>query len=163
TTTGKALDVENTTIGASGLTFRSIAANGAVNGIFLNNTGVSGGLTVTGNGSADTGGTIQNTTNSGIEASSTAFLNLTFMKLANNGNAVNEGGIRLTNITGPSNITSPNISGSAEDGIYLSNTTGSSGKIAIQGPSCAIANNSATTGNDGVNILAAGTAVMGTA
>ena len=39
TTTGTALNVSNTTIGSSGLTFRSIAANGAPNGIVLNNTG----------------------------------------------------------------------------------------------------------------------------
>ena len=39
TTTGTALNVANTTIGASGLTFRSISANGAVNGILLDTTG----------------------------------------------------------------------------------------------------------------------------
>jgi hypothetical protein len=47
TTTGTALNVANTTIGSNGLTFRSIAANGAANGIVLNGTG-SNGLTVTG-------------------------------------------------------------------------------------------------------------------
>ena len=69
TTTGTALNVANTTIGAAGLTFRSISANGAANGIVLNTTGASGGLTVTGNGVACTpadttcsGGTLQNMT-----------------------------------------------------------------------------------------------------
>ena len=70
TTTGTALNVTNTTIGASGITFRSISANGGVNGIVLNNTGTSGSLTVTGNGgtcaSGNTagcsGGEIRNTT-----------------------------------------------------------------------------------------------------
>ncbi|HEX8692646.1 MAG TPA: Ig-like domain-containing protein, partial [Longimicrobium sp.] len=68
-TTGTALNVANTTIGASGLTFRSISANGGVNGIVLNNTGSSGGLVVAGNGGSCsiatptcTGGLIQNTT-----------------------------------------------------------------------------------------------------
>ena len=42
TTTGTALNVANTTIGASGLTFQSISANGASSGIVLNNTGSSG-------------------------------------------------------------------------------------------------------------------------
>jgi VCBS repeat-containing protein len=60
TTTGTALDVEDTTIGASGLNFRSIAADGAARGIVLLSTGSSGGLTVTGTGSAGTGGTITN-------------------------------------------------------------------------------------------------------
>ncbi|MGC1378890.1 MAG: cadherin-like domain-containing protein [Anaerolineales bacterium] len=63
TTTGTALKVTNTTIGASGLTFRSISSNGAPNGIFLNSTGA-GGLTVTGNGSAGSGGAIQNSAGS---------------------------------------------------------------------------------------------------
>ena len=57
---GTALNVANTTIGASGLTFRSISANGAPNGIVLNTTGSSGGLTVTGNTSGNCGGQVAN-------------------------------------------------------------------------------------------------------
>jgi hypothetical protein len=70
TTTGTALNVSSTTIGSSGLNFRSISANGGSNGIVLNNTGSSGSLTVTGNGGTCTnantggcsGGEIQHTT-----------------------------------------------------------------------------------------------------
>jgi methionine-rich copper-binding protein CopC len=58
TTTGTALSVTSTTIGSSGLNFRSISANGGSNGIVLLNTGSSGGLTVTGTGTAGTGGSI---------------------------------------------------------------------------------------------------------
>jgi hypothetical protein len=58
---GVALNVESTTIGASGLVFRSIAANGGTNGIVLKNTGSNGGLTVTGvANTSGSGGTIQN-------------------------------------------------------------------------------------------------------
>ena len=71
TTTGTALNVANTTIGASGLTFRSISANGASSGIVLNNTGSNGGLIVTGTGTASSGGTIQNTTGAGVSLNST--------------------------------------------------------------------------------------------
>ena len=53
--TGTALNVANTTIGADDLTFQSISANGAVNGIVLNTTGSSGGLTVTGTDGGDAG------------------------------------------------------------------------------------------------------------
>src|SRR5205814_644268 len=49
TTTGTALNVANTTIGSTGLKFQSISANGATNGIVINNTGTTAGLTVTGN------------------------------------------------------------------------------------------------------------------
>ena len=75
TTTGTALNVASTNIGASGLTFQSISAGagtsagaGPANGIVLNGTGSSGGLTVTGDGTNtsvggnSTGGTITNTT-----------------------------------------------------------------------------------------------------
>ena len=41
---GTALNVANTTIGASGLTFQSISSNGGTNGIVLNTTGTLGGL-----------------------------------------------------------------------------------------------------------------------
>ena len=58
TTTGTALNVANTTIGGSNLTFRSINANGAAHGIILIGTGSSGHLSVTGTGSAGTGGTL---------------------------------------------------------------------------------------------------------
>ncbi|MFO1304131.1 MAG: IPTL-CTERM sorting domain-containing protein [Burkholderiales bacterium] len=64
--TGTALNVVNATIGAGGLTFRSISSNGGSNGIVLDTTGASGGLTVTGDGTNTsvggngTGGTIAN-------------------------------------------------------------------------------------------------------
>jgi hypothetical protein len=64
--TGTALDVENTTIGASGLNFKSIGANGGSHGIVLDTTGTSGGLTVTGTGSAGSGGTINGITGSDL-------------------------------------------------------------------------------------------------
>ena len=70
TTTGTALNVANTTIGAGGLKFRSIsagtAASGPANGIVLNTTGSLGGLTVSGTGSAGSGGTIQKATGQGF-------------------------------------------------------------------------------------------------
>jgi hypothetical protein len=69
--TGTALNVANTTIGGAGLTFQSISANGGTNGIVLNNTGALGGLTVTGTGSANTGGTIQNMTGAGVSLTNT--------------------------------------------------------------------------------------------
>jgi VCBS repeat-containing protein len=66
TTTGTALNVANTTIGASGLTFRSINAGTSSGspgvGINLDNTGSSGGLTVTGNTAGACGGSVTGTT-----------------------------------------------------------------------------------------------------
>lgn len=93
TTTGTALNVANTTIGASGLTFRSISSNGAVSGIVLNNTGSSGGLDITGNGGpctaatpTCTGGTIAGSTDTGISLTSTTNPSFTRMRINSSSN-----------------------------------------------------------------------------
>ena len=83
TTTGTALNVVSTTIGASGMNFQSISAGTAVagpaSGIVLNTTGSSGGLTVTGAAAANSGGTIRSTTGVGISLTSTRDVSLTKM------------------------------------------------------------------------------------
>jgi hypothetical protein len=103
-TTGRALNVANTTIGDSDLTFRRIASNGAPNGINLNTTGnVNGTLAVTGNGTSCTsaatctGGAIQNSTGTGISLSGVP------------------GGVSITRVF---------VNDSADDGIGGSNVTG---------------------------------------
>src|SRR5262249_13796331 len=97
TTTGTALNVQNTTIGANGLTFRSNPANGATNGIVLDAVGSSGGLTVTGTGTtAGSGGTIQNTVQ-GALFTSTSGLTLSNMNFTN----PNSGNGTVNNIDNP--------------------------------------------------------------
>ncbi len=86
------LNVANTTIGASGLNFRSIssgnntAAADPASGIILNNTGASGSLIVSGDNNAsvggnDSGGTIQNTTSFGISLTNTLSPSFTNVKV----------------------------------------------------------------------------------
>ena len=77
TGSGRALNVSDTDIGDSDLTFQRIASNGALNGISLNNTGnVNGALVVAGNGGSCTsaatctGGGIQSSTATGISLTS---------------------------------------------------------------------------------------------
>ena len=95
TTTGTALNVANTTIGASGLTFRSISVTGnntlPTNGIILNTTGT-GGLKVTGNGGACTpatptctGGTIQGTGSHGVAFTSVSNIEFNLISIHNTG------------------------------------------------------------------------------
>ena len=99
---GTALSVTDTDIGASGLTFDSISANGAANGIRLDSTGAAGGLTVTGTGGACattadacTGGTITATTQDAVSLTSTRQVTLQRMKIRDNlGN-----GVRGDNVT----------------------------------------------------------------
>ena len=90
-TTGTALRIANTTIGSSDVTFRSISANGAANGIVLDTTGSSGGLKVTGTNTAGSGGTIQNTAGAdgttqgiGVYLNSTMVTSLKYLNLSNN-------------------------------------------------------------------------------
>ncbi len=102
-TGGVALNVASTTIGAGGLNFRSISANGGSSGIVLNNTGTSGRLQVTGTGTAASGGTIQNTTGHGISLTTTTNPAFDRMSLQSNGGSGVFGtgvvGFTLTNST----------------------------------------------------------------
>ncbi|HEX6575297.1 MAG TPA: hypothetical protein VF042_10020, partial [Gemmatimonadaceae bacterium] len=141
TTTGKALSVVSTTIGGLGLTFRSISANGAANGIELNTTG-SGGLTVTGgsglcgyvratdveNTSGCDGGTITATTGSGISLTSASNVSLTRMRVTSAGG---HGlfGQTVANLIVANSVFSGNgneTAGDGEGGIQLYDLSGTS-------------------------------------
>ncbi len=99
TTTGVALNVTNATVGAGGLVFKSISANGATNGIVFTNTGANAGLTILGDGSPannGSGGVIQNTTGTGIVIAHARGVTLNQMNVTNSG----ADGINVTNING---------------------------------------------------------------
>jgi large repetitive protein len=118
TTTGTALNVANTTVGASGLTFRSISANGAASGIVLNSTGATGSLSVTGTGSASSGGVIQFTTGAGISLTNTLHPQFAWMNIHDIGqNGID--GQQVTNFT-LTNSTINNV-GTAAAGQYNEN------------------------------------------
>lgn len=150
--TGTALTVSGTTIGAGDLVFQSISANGGVNGIVLNATGATGGLTVTGTGTtAGSGGTIQNSTGSGILLTNTSDVSLSNMDVKgalgqglhatsitnislvggrftdNDADAVAITGVnvRFDQVHGTAAITNTVISGAAGDQLRLENTSGS--------------------------------------
>lgn len=121
TTTGTALNVSDTNIGASGLTFRSISSNGGSNhGIILDDTGPTAGLTITANGgtctsaATCTGGAIQNKTGadnsttqgSGIYMNNVVGVSLDRMQF----NDFQNHAIRGQGVTGFS-LTNSNISG----------------------------------------------------
>jgi VCBS repeat-containing protein len=188
TTTGTALNVSNTTIGAGGLTFERISAGTSgtpTNGIVLNNTGTLGGLTVTGTGAAGSGGTIQNATGDGISLTTTRNVNLSRMNVTGNkgsgvfGSAVTnltlsnlsvlnntdglvEAGIKLNNLFGTSSISNTEVAGSTEDNISVRNdsTAGVLTSLTISGAGCVVRDNSTGSGNVGINIQAAGDADM---
>lgn len=115
-TAGTALTVQNTTIGAAGLTFQRIDSSGGSNGILLRNTGTSGSLTVTGNSTGTCGGTLTATgapNVNPVDADCTGGLI----------SASTGSGISLENTTAPS-FTRIRVTGSGDDGISARNVAG---------------------------------------
>ena len=124
TSTATALNVQNTTIGASGLQFQSISSDGANPGIDLSSTGTSGGLTVSGTGSAGSGGTIQASAGNGVTLSSTYAPSFTDMVIKNNAadgiNGSQVTGFTLAGSTVSGNGTQASVSGEDDDGLDFS-------------------------------------------
>ena len=129
TTTGTALNVVNTTIGASGLTFRSVNVDGddanPVNGIVLNNTGSSSGLTITGTGATGTGGTIRDTSDDAIALTNTERVTLGSMNITSNlGSGIAGAGVNGFDLNNLSITANGNSAADDESGINLANLTG---------------------------------------
>jgi hypothetical protein len=159
TTTGTALNVANTTIGASGLTFESISAGTSgtpANGIVLNNTGSLGGLTVTGDGGGSnngSGGTIQNTSGAGVVLSDAANVNLGYLNITSPGTD----GITINNINGftlnRSNIVDSAGTAPADKGIDVGNfSTGTAVNGAINITNSVIGPTSGSSPHDSLAI-----------
>jgi large repetitive protein len=189
-TSATALRITNTPIGSSNLNFRSIssgnntAAADPANGIVLNTTGAIGGLKITGNSLAGTGGTIQRSTSNGISLTNTSNVEIAWMQLndhgdfairgsgvsgfsmantvinGTNGNnaATDEGSVRFTELTGSASISNSNISGGFEDNFAVVNTTGTLNRITFS--NVTIGANSPSDGNDGIKLEAQGSAVL---
>lgn len=135
--TGTALNVNATTIGSGNLNFQSIssASSAAPTGIILDNTGSSGGLIVTGTGSAGSGGTIANKTGAdgststgiGIYLNNTSNVSLSRMQINDTQNFGILGN-NTTNFTMSNSVISgvngTLAGGSGEGSIYLLNLFG---------------------------------------
>ena len=128
----------NTTIGTNHVTFQSISSGSAVSGtatgIILDTTGSSGGLHVTGTGSAGSGGTIRlktgadgTTTGIGIYLNSTTGVQLAWMQLNDFDNfairGTNVQGFTMTNVV--INGTNGTNDGFDEGAVSFANLTGS--------------------------------------
>jgi hypothetical protein len=134
--TGAALNVQNTTIGASGLSFQSISHTGGAtgNGIVLDNTGANNGLQVTGTGGvAGSGGTITNTQGTdgttqgaGIYLNNTRAISLAFMALSGHQNWAIRGNSVVGFTMNKVRITGTNGTNTATDdgSIYFTELTG---------------------------------------
>ena len=118
--TTTAINISNTTIAASGVTFKKVSTNGGTNGIVLNTTGSTGGFTITGDGTNtvggdDSGGVIQNSTGHGIALTNTRGVSLTNVSVQSTGGCGIDG-------TGVVNFTFANGKvGGSGNAIYESN------------------------------------------
>ena len=90
TGSGIGVEIRNSTISATGVTFQSVTSNGAISGIVLNNTGTSGGFSVTGMGATvGSGGSIDNSTSHGISLTNTRNVSLNGISVDNtNGHGI---------------------------------------------------------------------------
>jgi hypothetical protein len=148
------LEVQNTTIGVSGLTFQSINSSGGTNGLLLNATGSTGGLTVTGTGAGGSGGTIQSKSGAGISLTTVggavSLTNMNTQTVSGADVLVNGGGANVT-FTGT-------ITNTAGRSVDVSNKTGGtvlfSGAINDSGSGISLTSNSGTTNFTGVLTLA---------
>jgi VCBS repeat-containing protein len=181
TGTGTAVSVSGTTISSAGMTFQSISSTGASNGIVLATTGASGPFVVTGDGSADSGGTIAGSTGAGIDLTNVGGgVNLTRIKVTggatdgirgqtvngftlsngsvtDNGDAAGENGLDFTGLTGTVALTSATITGNAYSNLFVTNDSGTLSATVTGGT---IGSNSPTIGNDGILMIGTGTGSM---
>jgi uncharacterized repeat protein (TIGR01451 family) len=103
----RAISITGTTIGVGDVTFQSVSVNSpgagtqATNAITLSNTGSSGGLTITGDGSTNrnaSGGTIQNINGVAVQLTDTRDVSLSHLSILNVADqAIN--GTGVTNLT----------------------------------------------------------------
>jgi hypothetical protein len=184
TSTGTAVSLSGT---GGVLSFRSVSANGAVNGISLTNT--TGSVTVTGDGNTSvggngSGGTIQNTSGHGIalnNAQSVSLTNLNIQSVAGSGIdgtlvtnfAFNNGTINNatagSNISFASSLTQANLSGTVAvannvltnarvHGVDIVNFAGTLGDVNISGNTLTSSTSAASSLGSAVRLLASGNA-----
>ena len=153
--TGTAVTISGTTIGAADVTFDSVSSNAAASGIVLVNTGALGGLTVTGTGTAGSGGAILNSTGSAVVATNTQDLNLAWMTIQNTTGTA----ILATNLRGDNSLEHSTVSGftgATADGLGIVNTSTNMASFTV---SDTIFTGS-TAGDDAISMEANGSSTM---
>jgi VCBS repeat-containing protein len=123
-TTGTALNVSNTTIGANGLTFKSISTTGAVSdSVIVDGTGTTAGLTVTGTGTTAGSGGIINHAAGGADLSTTVGIGVYLNNTKN---------VSLNNMNFTGTFSNYGIFGKSVDTFTLINTDFTGGTYGTQ-------------------------------
>ena len=190
---GTALRIENTTIGVAGVTFRGISASGGVNGIVLVNTGAAGFFSVTGTGSAGSGGTIQNMSGVGVSLTDVSNVSLASLDVQNTGGsgvrgtgvvnfaftggAIDGSGAALgadgsnlafntagaSNVSGTLTITGSTLSNAYQHGVEVVNFSGSLTDVDISGNTLTSSASAADSKGSGIRLVASGSAAAAAA
>ena len=170
---GTAVNLDN---GNPTATFTSVSSSNAANGIVLANT--TGSFTVTGTGTAGTGGTVQGMSGDGISLTSAQNVSLSFMNVRNNlgsgifgddvtnfsliGSLVEgngdtpggtEAGVRFNELLGNCAITNSTIRNSIADNIRLTPASGALTNLTVSGSTIGPAAN-----GNGFAVVSSGTA-----
>jgi uncharacterized repeat protein (TIGR01451 family) len=131
------------------VTLSTVSSTRCNSGIILSST--SGSFTVN-------GGTIQNSNDDGIRATSVSGFSLSNVTVSNNGNSATDEGIELDNLSGTCSFTNVTATGNAHNNFDLDNTSGTLTSLTITGGS--FSSNSAANGNNGFLFQARGTSTV---
>lgn len=181
TTTGTAVNLSDLD---GVVSLSSVSSDGGATGIALSNVNtVSGSFTVTGGGTAGSGGTVRNKA-TGISLSNARNVSFNWMQLndfgdyairgstvtgftlgnsvvsGTNGNdpSAREGSVRFNQLLGTATINASSISGGLVDNLLIENTSGTLNRLTIDNST--IGANSTANGNDGVLIEASGSGTV---
>ena len=136
-TGGVGVQIVDTTIGASDVTFQSVSSSSAANGIVLDTTGTSGDFTVTGDGGVarnGSGGTVTNTTGDAVSLTNANGVTLEQMTITNCGDGTagddcidKSGGNGITlSAVQVENATGTGVNEDFGNGLRLTDVTGTS-------------------------------------
>ena len=163
TTTGIAINL--TGAGNTGtMTFTSVSANGASNGINIQSL-TGGSFTILGTGSAGSGGTIQSSTGDGLVLTGVASPSLSWMNITDSAGGAADDGLVLTNITGTVTIDQCTITNAPHNGITVDNnntnmTAFNLTNSIVQCQAGQPCQPSGSIGNDGLLLVMRGTSVL---
>jgi hypothetical protein len=186
TTNAAALSVTGTRIGAGGLVFQRLSANGGANGIVLDTQDSAGGLSVSGSGAAGSGGVIRNMSGDGIRLVNARDVSLAWMTVEDNGGSGVHGenvtgftlsdsvlddnadtatgaeaGLRALNPQGAWAIRRTTVSDSYEDNVRIT-ASGALASLAVEGSTIgAVSRVPAPLGGNGLALIGSGVATAG--
>ncbi|HWL35607.1 MAG TPA: Ig-like domain-containing protein [Frankiaceae bacterium] len=175
TTNARGVDLQNSHGGTISLT--RVTTTGATSGVFLStvNTSAAGSFTITGTGTADSGGIISTSSGNGIHLDNVTNVSLSRMRvtggsahgiygnnlttfaidnsvIVNNGTSIanDHSGIYMTNLLGTSTMATLDVSGSREHNVFVRNSSGTS-TLTLSNSN--IHDNNATEGSNGVAVI----------